>query len=462
MKKIFYILILCFISIGVLAQAPQSFNYQAVLRNDAGEPIASQDVTVKIDILKGSLEGEEVFTETHNPETNDFGLVTLKIGSKESIDIVDWGTDDYFVQVSVDGTPMGTTQLLSVPYAFYAQTTDETDPKFNASPAADIEATDIESWGEAYLWGNHADGDYLSEEVDPVFEASPAAGIEATDIDNWEEAYLWGNHADEGYITEQASPQNLAGVLQVGNNAKGQNITSLADPNNDQDAATKSYVDELIVQVMNSFSGENESYTSSTTGKLTDVDENTYNIVKIGSQWWMAENLRTTKYDSGNNIENITDNTNWQTTSEGAWSYYDNDSQYNEPYGKLYNWYAVDDQRNICPTGWRAATDEDWTILTDYLGGSEVAGGKLKDKGTTYWNSPNSDATNEVGFTALPGGFRLSSGSFRSMGDFGRWWTSTQSSNDNAFHRHMAYDHAEVYDGSSGKNMGYSVRCVKK
>ena len=124
MKKIFYTLVFSILSLSVLAQAPQSFNYQAVLRDDAGEPMASQDVTVKIDILQGSAGGAEVFTETHDTQTNEFGLVNLQIGSIQSLEVVDWSADEYFLQVSVNGNIMGTTQLLSVPYALHAKTAE--------------------------------------------------------------------------------------------------------------------------------------------------------------------------------------------------------------------------------------------------------------------------------------------------------------------------------------------------
>ncbi len=128
MKTIIKTFLLCIISISILGQAPQSFNYQAVLRDDAGEPMVSQDVAVKIDILQGSAGGPQVFTETHDTATDEFGLVNLQIGSIESLEVVDWSADEYFLQVSVNGNLMGTTQLLSVPYALHAKTADEIDP----------------------------------------------------------------------------------------------------------------------------------------------------------------------------------------------------------------------------------------------------------------------------------------------------------------------------------------------
>ncbi len=177
MKTVIKSLLLFLISISILGRAPQSFNYQAVLRKDAGELKASQDVTVKIEILQGSAGGTEVFTETHNTATNEFGLVNLQIGSIQSLEVVDWSADDYFLRVSVNGNLMGITQLLSVPYALHAKTADEIDPLFFESPAAGIETPDITNWDEAYSWGDHAEEGYLIEETDPVFEASPAAGI---------------------------------------------------------------------------------------------------------------------------------------------------------------------------------------------------------------------------------------------------------------------------------------------
>ncbi|MFO8068241.1 MAG: hypothetical protein R6U11_11735, partial [Bacteroidales bacterium] len=180
MKSFIYTILLIVLSISVLAQAPQRFNYQAVLRNNAGEPMASKEVTVKIAILQGSTDGAQVYSETHNTVTNEFGMINLQIGSVESLDAVDWGADDYFVEVSVDGTPIGTTQLLSVPYALHAQTAEavtgeitETDPVFEASPASDIEHSDLLNWDEAHTWGDHSTEGYLIDytETDPQFNA---------------------------------------------------------------------------------------------------------------------------------------------------------------------------------------------------------------------------------------------------------------------------------------------------
>ena len=161
-------------------------------------------------------------------------------------------------------------------------------------------------------------------------------------------------------------------------------------------------------------------------GTVTDIDGNLYYAVIIGSQCWMAENLKTTKYRNGDAIPNVTDNTTWSALITGALCNYNNDANNMTTYGRLYNWYAVSDSRNIAPVGWHVPTDVELTTLTDYLGGLSIAGNKLKEPGTTHWASPNTGAVNETGFTALPGGYRVSSGSFSNLGNNGYWWSSTE------------------------------------
>ncbi len=197
-------------------------------------------------------------------------------------------------------------------------------------------------------------------------------------------------------------------------------------------------------------------------GTVTDVDGNTYTTIQIGSQTWMAENLRTTTYANGDPIPNVTDYTQWSNLTTGAWSHYNNDSLYENPYGKLYNWYAVDDSRNVCPTGWHVPTDAEYTLLTDYLGGVTVAGGKMKSKGTQYWTSPNTDATNEGRFSGLPGGYRVPNGAFYVNGDEGLWWSSTEYTTSYAWARCLRYNIGDVIRyGYYFKEDGFSVRCLK-
>jgi len=194
---------------------------------------------------------------------------------------------------------------------------------------------------------------------------------------------------------------------------------------------------------------------------VTDIDGNVYNTITIGTQVWMAENLKTTKYRDGTTIPNVTDNTAWSNLTTGAYCDNSNLSSNSDTYGKLYNWYAVADVHNICPTGWHMPTDAEWSVLTTYLGGESVAGGKLKETGTTHWESPNTGATNETGFTALPGGYRYDNGSFYNVGNYGLWWSSTESNISNAWFRDAYYLYNNVNRLNISKKDGFSVRCVK-
>ncbi len=187
----------------------------------------------------------------------------------------------------------------------------------------------------------------------------------------------------------------------------------------------------------------------------------TYKTIILGNgQEWMAENLRTTTYRNGDAIPNVTNNAQWQNLTTGAWAHYNNNSQYENPFGKLYNWHAVADPRNICPTGWHVPTDTDWTVLTVYLDES-IAGGKMKSTGLQYWASPNTGATNESGFSGLPGGHRDSSGSFYSVGKVGCWWSFTEHSTNEAKRRNLGYGLGYVVRSDGPKKSGFSIRCLK-
>jgi uncharacterized protein (TIGR02145 family) len=195
-------------------------------------------------------------------------------------------------------------------------------------------------------------------------------------------------------------------------------------------------------------------------GTLTDVDGNTYKTIQIGTQIWMAENLKTTKFNDGSEIPLVTNNNSWYNLSTPAycWNIYDESSSKN-PFGALYNWYTVNTGK-LCPYDWHAPTDEEWTTLTTFLG--ESAGGKLKETGTTHWSSPNVGANNESGFTALPGGGRDYDGkSFVYIDYNGVWWSSTEGSATFVWGRNISNYYSDVLRANYKKNMGFSVRCLK-
>lgn len=206
-------------------------------------------------------------------------------------------------------------------------------------------------------------------------------------------------------------------------------------------------------------------YLNSHGPNVTDVDGNLYHSVKIGSQIWTVENLKTTKYRNGNLIGTTSPATldiSAQNTPKYQWTFGDNESNV-ATYGRLYTWYAATDSRNVCPAGWHVPTDSEWTTLTTYLGGESVAGGKLKEAGTSHWISPNTGATNSCGFSALPGGYRSNDGTFYANGYSGTWWSSTEGSTSTYLARVLGvgFDFSRANRGYTIESGGLSIRCVK-
>lgn len=185
--------------------------------------------------------------------------------------------------------------------------------------------------------------------------------------------------------------------------------------------------------------------------------------VAICSQGWVVKNLDVDRYRNGEPIPKVTNNAAWDVLTTGAYCYYNNDSAtYAATYGKMYNWYAVNDARGLAPAGWHIPTDAELGTLSTCLGGDAVAGGAMKETGTTHWVSPNTGATNSSGFTALPGGYRSSAGSF-SIGLEGNWWSSTEFNTEEARYRNLLYVNGNLGGGgtTTSKRNGFSVRCLR-
>ncbi len=390
-KTILSLLLFVFAAIAA-AQSPTSFNYQAVLRDDAGEPIAYEAVSVEIAILKGSLEGTEVFSEVHNTQTNEFGLINLQVGSVSSLEDIAWGEDLYFIRVSLDGDVMGASQLLNVPYALHAKTSADT------------------------FSGDYHDLDNLPELDHFIAVDSPGEGDMLV-------------YTDAGWTTIPMGQEQQ--VLQI---VDGMPQWADVDFGNGDD--------------------NGNGYQDGDTGTFVDPrDDQEYGWVVIGQQKWMSENL------------------NFYTPG-GSW-YYDNDSlEYAESYARLYAWVIAMDGaessndnpsgvQGICPPGWHLPSDAEWDELIDFLDSDEPAN-LLKEEGTDHWNSTNDDVTNETGFTARPGGRRMTTGSYQSIGAFGLWWSTKEraDSPDNAWTRYMLHNNANVTRFGSAKNVALSVRCI--
>mgnify|MGYP001553675913 CR=1 FL=1 len=202
----------------------------------------------------------------------------------------------------------------------------------------------------------------------------------------------------------------------------------------------------------------------STFSQVKDVDGNEYRMVKIGEQEWMAENLNVSHFRNGDEIPQAKTDEEWKKAGENgqpAWCYYNNPDN-GDRYGKLYNWFAVNDPRGLAPEGWKIPSDEDWTRLTDFLGGESVAGKEMKS--TEFWadnNGESGNETNESGFSGLPGGFRYNVGSFHDFGEYGYWWSSVEFSTDLAWLRILNYLNGSVDSYNSSKAQGLSVRCLR-
>jgi uncharacterized protein (TIGR02145 family) len=199
---------------------------------------------------------------------------------------------------------------------------------------------------------------------------------------------------------------------------------------------------------------------ASSEGTVTDADGNIYKTKKIGDTFWMTENLRTTKYLNGTSIAEVSNGSQWTGLNVGGWCWYDNNNSLEIPYGKLYNWYAVIDPNGLCPVGWAVPEHSDYLQLANFLGGLNTAGGKMKETGTIHWTDPNDFATNESGFTGLPGGFRDSNAAFQTLGMSGAWWDRTEDFSK-GFSVRLFNNSKALSQVMADKIQGRSVRCIK-
>jgi uncharacterized protein (TIGR02145 family) len=183
--------------------------------------------------------------------------------------------------------------------------------------------------------------------------------------------------------------------------------------------------------------------------------------VSIDKQQWMSKNLDVAYYRNGDPIPQVSDRYAWASLTTGAWCYFNNDSTLGNKYGKLYNWYAVNDPRGLAPQGWHIPSDAEWTTLETNLGGATTAGGKMKEAGTLNWTSPNTGADNSSGWSGLPGGWRWNTGQFGYLKDVGYWWSSSEYMTNYAWPRNLYRKDGSLHRDMNAKRAGFSVRCLR-
>jgi uncharacterized protein (TIGR02145 family) len=194
---------------------------------------------------------------------------------------------------------------------------------------------------------------------------------------------------------------------------------------------------------------------------LTDADGNVYKTIRIGNQEWMAENLKTTRYNDGSSISYVPENERWTNLTSPGYSWFENkEDPYKYHFGALYNWYAAGTGK-MCPPGWHVPDEAEWAILAEFLGGEMIASTKLREAGTKYWISSKVIATNESGFTALAGGRRSIAGEFGYRGFDGYWWTLSEVDSDYAVAMSIGYNFSNLRSQQNNKKAGFSIRCIK-
>ena len=418
MKKFYVILCLSIASLTQLqGQAPQGFNYQATVRNSSGDLIVNTNVYFKFNVIQGSDTSVPIFTETHYVSTDDLGQVNLVIGQGTanlgSFSALDWSLGSYYLGIELDTgngyLAMGTTQLLSVPYALYAENSGNSTP----------------------------------------------------------------------------TTPNLEAVLAENNSANNQQIKDLQDPTDAQDAVTKNYaetqfysqseVDALIANLQSQIDALQPT-------SVTDQDGNTYEYLTYGDQVWTVENAEMVTYKDGTPIPQVTDNTEWQNLTTGAWSYYNNDPT--KP--RLYNWFAVmgihdtdpnTPNKEFAPEGWHVPSDAEWTTLEEHLiaNGYNYDGTITENKigksmaSITGWFSSTGEGNvgndqslnNDSGFNAVPEGNRYSYGSFDDEGINAIFWSSTENFTNLAWTRSLFNGFSYLNRNDYYKHYGFSVRFVR-
>jgi len=587
MKKIIpFFAFLLFTFEFVNAQAPQATSYQAVIRNSSGNVLSSQLVKVRFSIHDSAANGTVIYQETQTPTTNVQGLINLFAGQGTAVTgtfaNINWGNKSKFLQTEIDitggsnYTDMGTTQLMSVPYALYsnvANTANTATTAANGLPTGTSNG-DILYWNGT-SWQKLTAGTYgqsltICDGVPTWGGCTPKITTTAASAVSYTTVTSGGNVTAEGGVSVTSrgvcwsttlnptvslttktingtgagsftssitglTPNTLYHVRAYATNSVGTSygadltfttllttiptVTTTAISNILNTTATSGGNVSSDGGASVNFRGVCWSTTTNPTVSLTTktVDgtgsgaftsnitglnpSTTYYLrayatnsvgtaygaqqtftttsvavlpsITIGTQVWTNQNLSVARYRNGDIIPQVTDPTQWAALTTGAWCWYNNDSAtYGATYGRLYNWYAVNDARGLAPQGWHVPSNAEWDRLVKYLDAgadtncvncyqSFIAGGAMKS--TVGWNAPNAGATNSSGFAALPGGNRNVAAAFDGGGGrLGYWWSASESNTTQAWFRGLYYNENIVYRGpAANKLIGFSVRCVR-
>jgi len=390
-KRSLIIFVIASLAAGISCQVPEKLSYQAVIRNSNGELVKNSTIGMQISILQGTVDGLAVYVESQAPTTNANGLVFLEIGGGTVISgtfsLIDWANGPYFIKTETDPTGGNhytieiTNQLLSVPYALFAERA-----------------------------GNVFSGNF-------------------NDLSNLPDFSAWDDDSSDDVTIHE--DQTILGVKSF----TGKVL--VPEPHDSSDAVTKNYADQLLKAL-------------SLKGVIAiDYEGNVYPTVRIGSQIWMAENLKTKHYRDGEVIPVVLNATDWGEPTSAV--YHEND------YGNYYSWYAVESEK-LCPAGWSVPSDASWQKLQDYLGGSLAAGPKLK--AGTYGGGLESN--NESGFSAMAAGIIGPDGfGDQVVGYVAGFWSSTPHDAINAGSVFLSGSTDAFMIGSGEKAVGRSVRCIK-
>ncbi len=449
MKNLITLLFFTIFSVTLFSQAPALIPYQAIARNAAGEPLASSTLNARFTLHDITVTGTVVWQELQTVSTSALGLFTAQLGSSVSLAGVNWATGSKFMQVELDlgngFVDIGTQQLMSVPYALYSGEAQNAQNATNSQTAGNG-ISGISLTGDTLYLSN---GTYV---IVPGISAANGP------------AQVPGCTSNTACNYNSSATQDDGSCYFIGSPCNDGNSSTFSDVYN---ASCVCEGSTGTIGAAHSCGAQNVHNANLTYGSMTDQQGNIYKTIVIGTQEWMAENLNTSIYRNGDAIPTGLSNSQWSSTTQGAWAYYNNDASYVCPYGKLYNWYACVDARGLCPTGWHVPSDAEWTDLTTFLGGESVAGGAMKSTGTIeaatgLWFSPNAGATNSSGFSGLPGGYRnYYDGGYDHMGDYGFWWSSSQYDSLYAWYRKLDYGLTDVDRSSSRTRNGWVVRCLR-